>query len=227
MISRFRRSLNDSLAHRKGSSIPQISPVLITLLVFLIGYIILSLTIAPEGDLDYHFVKEEGSITALSAILLAMASGFAGMCFFLSRPSFNYARYFWLLSSLAFCFFALDELLGFHEFGGSLIKNKIGSPQAFRNWNDVIVIGYGFLAIPVFIAFLPEILRYPKVAEMMAIAFVFYGVHTIVDSTFEPRTNISVVVEESAKLLSSAFFSLCMFIAALGIASSSGSSSKK
>ncbi len=55
------------------------------------------------------------------------------------------------------------------------------------------------------------------VLEMFAIAFVFYGIHTFIDSTAEPRTSASAMLEESAKLLSGAFLVIGTFIGFVGV----------
>ncbi len=65
--------------------------------------------------------------------------------------------------------------------------------------------------------FLPEILRYPRVMEMMGIAFLFYFIHTFVDSTQEPRTDLSAIIEESAKVFCAEYLAISMFVAILGM----------
>jgi len=52
---------------------------------------------------------------------------------------------------------------------------------------------------------------------MFAIAFAFYGIHTFIDSTNEPATWASIILEESAKLLSGAFFVIGTFIGFVGV----------
>jgi len=83
----------------------------------------------------------------------------------------------------------------------------------------VIVIGYGVIALTLGYYFLPEILRYPRFFEFLAIAFVFFFIHTLIDSTVEPRTPVSAIFEESAKLFCMALLSFSMFIALIGIQS--------
>ena len=85
------------------------------------------------------------------------------------------------------------------------------------SWNDVIVILYGVVALPVVLALLPDILRYRMVLELFVIAFVFYVLHTLIDSTQEPYTTTSVILEESAKLFCGAFLALGAFIGFLGV----------
>ncbi len=217
MISLLKQSIGNALEARRNAPVTSIYGVAAGLAMFLIVAVVVALIAAPEGDINYHFTRERGIITAVSAILLSMACGFSGLAFFLSVDSKNAGRYFWLLSTIAFCYLSLDELLEFHELGGEFIEDRVGDTESFRSWNDVIVILYGVLAIPVFIGFCGEILRYPKVAECFLIAFVFYCIHTIVDSVAQPRTDLSTIIEESAKIISSGTFALGMLVAVLGI----------
>lgn len=217
MKSSYKNKLKKSLYHRRQIATLPTGWLVALMVVGLVIYILIAILIAPDGHPEYHFDKESGIITVFSAILLAMASGFAGTCFLLKHNNTDWLRFFWLLTAFGFLFFAFDELLEFHErLGGLIERSTVGHIQTFRNWNDVVVIGYGIVAIPILIYFLPEILRLPKVAEMLAVAFSCYGIHTIIDST-QTRTNLSIILEESAKLFSSAFFALSMLIGILTI----------
>ena len=216
LVNSIPRSL---LAQRKEIRIPPTNWFMGLLVSGVLVYIYLAILVGPEHKPELHFRSEEGAITALSAIFLAMASGFAGVSFFLSFPETRISRYFWLIAALGLGFLALDELLGFHERLDDWITAIVGDSEIFRNWNDLIVIGYGLIAIPVFLLFLPEIFRYPKIAETLAVAFLFFCIHTAIDSVVEPPTTVSVILEESAKLFSAAFFATAMFISILGTTS--------
>lgn len=224
LIHSIPRSL---LAKRKEIRIPPTNCLIGLLVAGVLFYIFLAILVGPENKRELHFRSEQGAITALSAIFLAMASGFAGVSFFLAPSSGNWFRYFWLLAAFGFGFLALDELLQIHERMDDWIAAAIGDPQIFRNWNDVIVIGYGIVALPILIYFLPEIIRYPKIGETIVVAFVFYCLHTGIDSIQEPNTTVSVILEESAKLFCSAFSAISMFIAILGITASTNESRTK
>ncbi len=217
MTNHYMQQFRSSLEQRQDIKTAETSGLIIAFTIFLVAYIILAMLIAPENRLEYHFVKESGIITALSSVLLAFASGFAGLAFFLSKQRSGYYHFFWLLCFLGFLYFSLDELLQFHELTGRLMRHELGRVEFFRNWNDIIVIAYGVVAIPVIIFFIPEVFRFPRVAELMAAAFSFYIIHTIIDSTSKPSTTLSGITEESAKLFSSGFFALTMFVAVLGI----------
>ena len=139
----------------------------------------------------------------------------------MSNKKDNWSSYFWLLVTFGFGFFALDELLGFHEKLGKIIKaSPIGPAETFRNWNDVIVIIYGVIAVCVAIYFLAEILRYPLFAEMLSVAFFCYCLHTLLDSTLGD-SSWGRILEESAKVYSSTFFAIAMFIGLLGVVNGS------
>lgn len=153
---------------------------------------------------------------------MAMSSGFAGACFYLSGGTGLLHRSFWLLAAAALGFFALDELLSFHENMDIWIAGMYtGSTHFFRNWNDVIVIGYGVAAVGALVFFLPEILKYPGFGELLVVAFALYGIHTIIDATQEPGS-ISIILEESAKLFCALFLALSMFVGLLGVVGRGG-----
>ncbi len=78
----------------------------------------------------------------------------------------------WLLLAIGFAFLSFDEMLQFHEHVSNLIARFAGA-GIFRNWNDIIVLLYGFIALSILIAILPGLLRWRTVAEMFAVGFVF------------------------------------------------------
>jgi hypothetical protein len=217
MYQLYKDKLKNSLYHRRQIALPpSVFPVTL-LLAGLVVYIFIAILIAPDGIPEYHFRYERGIITKLSAIFMAMTSIFAGICFILRRKSNDWQRFFWLLTAIGFLFFTLDETLKFHENLGDLLSGSaVGPTQTFRSWNDAIVIGYGVVSIPVLFLFLPEILRFPRVTEFLIIAFSCYGIHTFIDST-QTRTSHSIILEESAKLFSSAFFATSMLFGILAI----------
>ena len=66
------------------------------------------------------------------------------------------------------------------------------------------------------IALLPSLIRFPLVAEFFATGFVFYVIHTAIDSIVEPRTTTSIILEESAKIFSVEFLAMGVFVGFLG-----------
>jgi hypothetical protein len=89
-------------------------------------------------------------------------------------------------------------------------------PSYIRNWNDVIVLGYGAGAALFGAAFLPEVIRWPRVMELLAVAALFYAIHTAIDSTIDGWA-LKDIAEEGAKLYSSGFFALAMLGALLAL----------
>jgi hypothetical protein len=199
--------------------------LLVVVDVFLGCYVLFALAIAPDTRIDYHFSSESGIITILSSVMLSMASGFAGLAFYLSDSARRYGRLFWLLSCFGFLFFAFDELYQLHEVIGVILETELGLSDNFRNWNDAVVIVYGVIALFVIVGFVPEIIRYRGVAETMVIAFVFYLLHTLIDALADPETPLSMIVEDATKLFASSYLALCMLVAVLGMISAANSRS--
>jgi len=219
MKIKLSHTLKDALAERKGFVQPPLGRLIIFILIGLTLYVTLAWIAGPESQKSYNFVDERGSVTVLSAIFFTMAGSFAVISFFISKNNPNACRLFWLLAAIVLLFFAFDELLRFHEAAGWVTEKTLGAPHAFRNWNDLIVIGYGIAGILGLIFFLPEILRYPQFLELLILAFLFYCVHTAIDATIEPKTVLSGILEESAKLFCSAFLALSMLTGLLCILS--------
>lgn len=220
-VASYVQSIRDALAARRRIEAPRLARVCAPIALVLVAVIVVAILVAPEGDLDFHFREEEGIVTALSAISLSMASAFAGVCFLTEGRPGHGMRLWWLLTCLGFFFFACDELLRFHEHVGTWVRHHMfGRPtHFFRNWNDVIVILYGVVALFVVGYFLPRILRLPLHMELLAVAFLSYCVHTGVDVLPHGDGVIgqfmssipSSIPEESAKLFASTFFAVAMF----------------
>ena len=222
MILAYQNKIKEALQLRAQETTPSILLPVTVLIAFLLGFIVLALLVAPPHKLHEEF-KEDGMVTALSAVLLSMTGAFAGLCFYLKHQATGWGRYFWLLTALAFLFFALDELLEFHErLGWWLDDTEIGPTTSFRNWNDVVGIVYGLIGLTVASSFLPEVLRYPRVVNLLITAFVFFGLHTLIDAT-QRYSSTSVVLEESCKLFASGFFALSMLVGVVAIINSTQS----
>ncbi len=212
-------SVRDALRTRKLIVAPSLARVVIPVATILFAVLVGCVAVAPADDIDFHFREEAGIVTALSAISLAMASGFAALCFRTEGRPGHGLRAWWLLTSLGFLFFACDELLRFHERIGTWVRHVYVRSPFFRNWNDIIVVLYGAIALGVVAYFLPRILRLPLHAELLAVGLVAYAVHTTVDVL--PHTEGIIgslassippaIVEEGAKLFASAFFAVAMF----------------
>lgn len=182
------------------------SVVLITIVFIVIGI----LAHPNESEIDYHFYSERGLVTGLSAFFLAAASAFA-VATSVSIPRKKEApRWPWLLMTVGFMFLSLDETVQFHERLGSYLGDRLDS-GLFRNWNDVIVLTYGAIALPILFNLFPAIKHFPLTMKLLGVAFVLYALHTGIDSTQLPPTPVSRILEESAKLLCGAMLALSMF----------------
>lgn len=216
MIEKFSDKLREAMAYRKRTSLPNVNLIVTTVVMSTLAYIILALFAIPPGKLpDYHFANEDGAITALSAIYLTMASSFSLGSLVVTIRVKNPHILPWVIMTLGFGLLALDELLQFHERIGFIIGQYIDS-GIFRNWNDVIVISYGVIALIIMGSIFQSIIRCRMLPELFIVGFIFYGIHTLIDSTQEPRTTISVILEESAKLFSVLFLALGAFVGFLG-----------
>lgn len=206
LAARYARTFEAALAHRRQTARPPIKGAAIALLSAFIFSLIAALLMVPEGQgIAYQFASEHGFINTLSGICLGGGSAFAfGCCYLADENAGRRDRLFWLLFGLALAFLATDEFLQFHERIGELMSRMAIDAQGFRNWNDIIVIGYGAVAIVSLLAFLPTLMRYPLLPELMLVAVVFYGLHTVIDITQEPSTHLSHIAEESNKLACSA-----------------------
>lgn len=168
-----------------------------------------SVFIAPASKPLFHF-GENGAITALSSVCLAMSSALAALVFYLRTKDWNFGSLFWLAMAAGCLFLSLDEQLMFHERGGHAIEaTGIGKAEFFRNWNDLIVISYGFVALAIAAVFGREILNCRTFAILFAIGFAFYVIHTGIDSILPKSVAWKDIPEESSKLLSV----FCLFLA--------------
>ena len=217
MIDFFHRQLGDAVVERRAAHLPGVAFTIVAIIGCTLAYIVLAMILVPSNEpREYHFVNEDGAATALSAVFLAAASAFslASMVTLLrvKRPR----KWVWLVLALGFAFLSFDELLQFHERVGHLVERSRSS-GLFRSWNDIIVLLYGVVALPILVALLPALLRWRMVLEMFMIAFLFYGIHTLVDSINEPPTSTSIIVEESAKLLCGAFLMIGTLFGFIGL----------
>ncbi len=222
-LASYLGSFKEALASRRRIEAPTLPRIVLPVSAVLFGLILFCIAIAPEGDIDFQFREEEGIVTSLSAIFLAMASAFAGLCWLTEGKPGHGIRLWWLLTCIGFFFFACDELMRFHEHVGTFMRREMfGRPSHFfRNWNDAIVVGYGVVALPVIGYFLPRILRLPRYVELLALGFFAYAFHTLVDVLPHADDPIgrfmqsipSSVPEESGKLFASTFFAVAMFVA--------------
>ena len=225
----FFKNHKAALDYRKRIGSPKVLKPLVLMTLTSITVILIAIVIAPDNDYGHYFsedhrsLSESGFVTYLSAMFLAAASVLAGLSFSRLRSRKDWYKYFWLLATLGFGFFFVDELFWLHERTGWWISESTAVPDGYRNWNDIIVIFYGLAALLIMAGFLPEILRFPWVIETLSIAFFFYFIHTLIDSTQYLPYPISTILEESAKVFCNELLALSMLTAFLGIKNSSQS----
>lgn len=198
----FSTALKAALAERKALGTNRFITYGVVLAAIATGvYIVLSILIAPSYEPAEQFT-EGGTITALSSVYLAMAGAAALAGFYLLSDRPGIGKFFWLIAGLGLAFLSLDELVQIHERIDMIVSStSIGAPETFRNWNDLVVILYGVGGLAIGLAFLPELLRIPRVLEMYATGFAFYLVHTVIDTVTTNPTPLTIICEESAKLM--------------------------
>lgn len=217
MINRFVNHLHEAMIYRRQTKLPNVVLIITIVTTCTLAYILLATIVIPSNATrEFHFVSERGAITVLSAIFLAMASAFSMASLMMLVRANDRHIWLWITMTVGFTFFAFDELAQFHERVGSVLDHYVG-PGMFRGWNNVVVILYGVIALPIMVAFLPNLIRCRMVIELFAVAFLFYGIHTLIDSTREPRATVSAILEESAKLFAVEFLAIGAFVGFLGI----------
>ena len=198
----FSAAMKAALAERSAAATNKLNTYGTALAAIATGaYIVLSILVTPSYEPAQQFT-EGGTITALSAVYLAMAGSAALVGFYLLSDRPGVGKFFWLIAGLGLAFMSLDELVQIHERIDMIVTSSgVGKPETLRNWNDLVVILYGVVGLTIGLIFLPELLRFPRVLEMYATGFAFYLIHTVIDSVTTNPTPLSIICEESAKLL--------------------------
>lgn len=192
---------------------PALSPmalaiIIVLALVFIGLYIQFCLAVAPPRKPAMHFL-ERGFATALSAILLSMAGAIGLVNFYLRKSAGFVPATYWLAMGIGLLLLALDEQMMIHEWIGLVFNSKgMEAPSLVKNWNDVIVIGYGVVGLAFCIIFYREILRYRAYLVLLVIGFSFYVLHTAIDSLVVENTLQKIVTEEGAKITCNMFLLL-------------------
>lgn len=188
-------------------------------LLFVVICTTVAVVFGTDPDPDQHF-REGGLIDVFSALFLTLAGAFAWSCVLLQGRLPDPRRSLWLLMAVGFLFLAFDELLEFHETIDVWLRNTwLGWPPLFRNWSDVVVIGYGVAGVAVLARFWSEIRQLPRTAILLGLGGVFYGLHTAI-GTLVSGSALKTMVEESVKLAATSFLALAMLAALLAILAS-------
>ncbi len=213
-MQKYYRSIRLAYENRKNQFKPQTFKLSAIVVSFIFIFICYSVYLHPaETRFSFHFYLEEGAITILSVTLLTCAS-LAGYAAFIIAPGKDKRqKVFFLVVAVALTYLALDEILHFHEHVGDSLDDMgflkvIFRVTNIRRWNDLIIILYGVISLPVFIYFLPTAVQIPYFAECFILAFLSYVGHTAIDSFVEPPTTPTYIIEESFKLYASTFILL-------------------
>lgn len=100
-IHSYYNQLREALRERREAPLPGVSWIVLAGIVCTLAYIGLAMVVVPSNEpREYHFVNEEGAITALGTTLI--------------RARVRHASV-WILFAIGFAFLSLDELLQFHE----------------------------------------------------------------------------------------------------------------
>jgi len=184
--------------------------------VCVLAYIGLSVAIAPPSIVDpngtalpYNFKSERGSITLLSSGMFLVAACLAGVTLLTVRAERGRPRVLWFALTAAMAYFSIDEVMGFHEAAGELLDENVPKGP-FRTYNDVVVIVYGLIAVPLALLLWREVVRYQRLLTMLLIAGVLYVATSSVDTLTDDATAVSTVIEEGIKVCCSTFFALSM-----------------
>ena len=196
-------------------------PASLTLLVVLasvsvLAYIALSLVFAPPDAINSegtavpaNFKSERGSITLLSSGMFKVAAVAAAFALARVRRSGGRDRVLWLAFTVIMTYFSVDEVLQFHEAAGDFLDAHF-TRGPFRTYNDVVVIAYGVVALPLALFLWRTVLRHPRLFPMLVVTGTLYVATTAVDSLSKHPTPVSVVLEEGIKVCCSTFFALSM-----------------
>ena len=172
------------------------------------------IAVGPDDKWFSHYLREGSPVDMLSTTFLGTGASLAGVALVVGRQW--RMRLFWLLCAVASVFLMLDERLQLHEQGRHLIGGATWGdvPFGMRNWNDVIMLGYGAVALVLGLLSLPAFFRHRRVRSLLTIGFGFFVVHTAIDMSFDAGA-LKDVFEESFKLLAGASFMLAFLNAAL------------
>jgi hypothetical protein len=212
------QALRTAAAARQRATAPPVLGKTITLLVTVGVVLFLSLFVRRSGQpVHYNFSDPRGVVTVVSALLLSMAGAFALASASLSHDRNRRDALAWLLFAGGLTFLAADDLLQFHMWLGHQLDRRLPTPPGTHGWNDLVVVGYGLVAIPVAIVALPTLLALPGVSRLLWLAFAFYLMHTLMD-LFAPHRRSMIILEESMKVFSGACLLLASYVGLMGVA---------
>jgi hypothetical protein len=180
--------------------------------------------LAPDGLPRFYF-DEGGPIDSLSTVFLAAGAILAGTAWLAARGRDDADRHFWLLGGAGLAFLTLDERMQIHErLQDDWLEPTFGA-LAWKsgNWNDLVVILYGLVAVGLLLLVLPGVLRHRATRNLLAVGVACYVMHVTIDLLFG-GVWWKNCVEESFKLLAGASFMLAFLQPVLKWRSSAGPS---
>ncbi|MEL6456217.1 MAG: hypothetical protein AAFQ40_16080 [Cyanobacteria bacterium J06623_5] len=189
----------------------------------LVGTIAVS---APFGQV-YRQFEDGGFVTYFSVIQLFIASYFAYKIFKIREKPIKHPWKspvaIWGFISLGFSFLALDDLLMIHEWLDKVIHSigQIEETGASDRIDDLIVGGYGIIALGLLVHYRRELKKYRNALPYVVIAFILLfsmvGVDALTNRddlllmVFSPAVTANImgwvfIPEEAFKIISEAFF---------------------
>jgi hypothetical protein len=202
--------------YQRQVNFPNLRWLVALVTIFTFAYCLLSIYLVPAGKPAAFNFHETGSITTLSAIYLSLGCGFAIASNIIYHRAKGSHEWLWVIIAIGLGFLAFDELLQFHERGDRLVFEQLIPKSVYENWNDMVVVAYGVVGLIVLMILLPRLLRYRMVLAMFITAFIFYVIHTTIDTVQTEQTLTTDIFEESAKLFCGAFLALGAFAGFIG-----------
>ncbi len=213
-MSGYPAAIRESILAAREEPSPPTGALMAVVYACVLAYLAFWIAVGPDDKWFSHYLREGSPVDMLSTTFLGTGAALAGVALVMSRRW--RARLFWLLCALGSLFLMLDERLQLHEQAHDLVGGGTwgNPPLGMRNWNDVVMFGYGTAALVLGLLTLPAFLRHRRVRTLLMIGFVLFVLHTAIDMSFE-KGALKDVFEESCKLLAGASFMLAFLNAAM------------
>ena len=214
LMTGYLASIRDSVRAARDERSPPIGALTAVVYACVLAYLAFWLAVRPDSKWFSHYFREGSPVDMLSTTFLGTGAALAGVALVMSRHWRS--RVFWLLCTLGSLFLMLDERLQLHEQAHGLVGGGAWGPPLFglRSWNDVIMLGYGVVALVLGLVTLPAFLRHRRVRALLMTGFGFFVLHTAIDMSFKAAP-LKDIFEEPCKLLAGASFMLAFMNAAM------------
>jgi hypothetical protein len=181
--------------------------------------------------------EDSGFVSIVNVAILLGAAVLAALTYHARRlaaarpPSWRAHEFFWLLTSAAFVFLAVDEFAQVHETVDLLVHERVLgiSPNRFSARIDDLLIGlYAIMAVVVCWYYRGELFRFPAARRFLVVAIGLLFLDVLIDlvnhadvirhlSPHPPvRRQLAVsigIVEESLKVIACSLFALTFYAA--------------